>query len=60
LLQGLPAESLVGGAQVAGVSAHALGAGYMSFFVYSFVLGLLAIALAFLVARQTRATAGAP
>ncbi len=60
LLEGLPPESLAGGAQVAGVSAHALGAGYMSFFVYSFLLGLLAITLAFLVVRQTRATAGAP
>ena len=53
LLQGLPAQSLAGGAEVAGVSAAALGAGYMSYFLYSFGLGVVAITLAFLVVRGT-------
>jgi PAT family beta-lactamase induction signal transducer AmpG len=53
LLSGLPPQSLAGGAEVAGVSAAALGAGYMSFFLYSFALGLVAIGLAFVVVRES-------
>lgn len=53
LLGGLPPQSLAGGAEVAGVSAAALGAGYMSFFLYSFTLGLVAIGLAFVVVKRS-------
>jgi hypothetical protein len=35
------------------VSARALGAGYITFFIYSFGIGLLAVAVTFLVARRT-------
>jgi len=54
LLSALPPQSLAGGAELAGVSAAALGAGYMSFFLYSFALGLIAIALAFVVVRAQK------
>lgn len=55
LVAGLPSGSLVEGAAVAGVSPAALGAGYITFFIYSFGLGLLAIVLAFMVmVRQSR------
>src|SRR5690606_10760487 len=51
----LPAGSLAEGAAVAGVSPAGLGAGYITFFIYSFALGLLAIVLAFMVVvRQSR------
>lgn len=57
---GLPSGSLAEGAAVAGVSPAALGAGYITFFIYSFALGLLAISLAFMVAvRQSRLQAPA-
>jgi len=57
---GLPSGSLAEGAAVAGVSPTALGAGYITFFIYSFALGLLAIALAFMVmVRQSRLQAPA-
>lgn len=47
----LPPESLAQGAATAGVSPAALGAGYATFFIYSIVIGLVAIVLAFIVAR---------
>ncbi len=50
----LPPESLATGAATAGVSPAALGAGYATFFMYSFAIGLVAIALAFMVARRQR------
>lgn len=50
----LPAQSLANGAAAAGVSPAALGAGYVSFFIYSVVLGVLAIVLAFSVASRQR------
>lgn len=48
----LPPETLTTGAQVAGVSPAALGAGYTTFFLYSVVIGLVAIVLAFRVAAR--------
>lgn len=48
----LPAGTLTNGAQLAGVSPAALGAGYTTFFLYSVAIGLLAIALAFRVAAR--------
>jgi PAT family beta-lactamase induction signal transducer AmpG len=48
----LPPETLATGAQVAGVSPAALGAGYTTFFLYSVVIGLVAIVLAFRVAAR--------
>lgn len=48
----LPPETLANGAQMAGVSPAALGAGYTTFFLYSVVIGLVAIWLAFRVASR--------
>ncbi len=50
----LPAGSLVSGAAAAGVTPAALGAGYVTFFIYSVALGLVAIVLAFVVAARQR------
>jgi PAT family beta-lactamase induction signal transducer AmpG len=55
LVANLPAESLANGAVKAGVTPAALGAGYIAFFVYSFGLGLIGVALTILVvARRPR------
>ncbi|MDP8917249.1 MAG: MFS transporter [Pseudomonadota bacterium] len=52
---GLPADALVEGAKTAQVTPAALGAGYFTFFIYSAVIGIAAIALTFVVvARQQR------
>jgi MFS transporter, PAT family, beta-lactamase induction signal transducer AmpG len=51
----LPAGSLVEGAATSGVTPAALGAGYVVFFLYSTVIGVFAIALAFVVARKQTA-----
>jgi PAT family beta-lactamase induction signal transducer AmpG len=48
----LPPETLAKGAETAKVTAHALGAGYMVFFLYSTVIGIFGIALAFFVAPR--------
>ncbi|WP_051257100.1 AmpG family muropeptide MFS transporter [Brevundimonas aveniformis] len=48
----LPEGSLVAGAQTSGVSPAGLGAGYVTFFIYSTVLGVFAILLAFYVAKR--------
>jgi PAT family beta-lactamase induction signal transducer AmpG len=48
----LPPETLANGAQMAGVSPAALGAGYTTFFLYSVVIGLFAVGLAFRVAAR--------
>lgn len=48
----LPPQSLASGAETAGVSPAALGAGYTTFFLYSVVIGLIAIILAFKVAAR--------
>ncbi|MBL0947913.1 MFS transporter [Brevundimonas sp.] len=49
---GLPQGSLVEGAATAGVSAPSLGAGYVTFFLYSVLIGVFAIGLAFIVAKR--------
>lgn len=48
----LPEGSLAAGAATAGVSPAALGAGYTTFFLYSVVIGVIAIILAFKVAAR--------
>jgi PAT family beta-lactamase induction signal transducer AmpG len=50
----LPDGSLGRGAEIAGVTPASLGAGYVTFFLYSIALGGVAIVLAFIVARQSR------
>ena len=55
LFNNLPPESLTGAGAKLGVSAQSMGAGYMAFFIYSAVIGILAIALSFWVSiRQPR------
>ena len=68
----MPEGSLVEGAAKSGVSVAGLGAGYFTFFLYSTVIGVFAILLAFYVAkrqpaavaawkaREAEAAAGAP
>ncbi|MCS6626220.1 MFS transporter [Roseibacterium beibuensis] len=48
----LPDGSLVEGAAKSGVSVAGLGAGYFTFFLYSTVIGIFAILLAFYVAKR--------
>lgn len=55
LFANLPAGSLVQGAATSGVTPAALGAGYVVFFLYSTVIGVFAIILAFVVARKQTA-----
>ena len=55
LFSRLPEGSLVQGAATSGVSPAALGAGYVVFFLYSTVIGIFAIVLAFVVARKQTA-----
>ena len=55
LFSGLPAGSLVQGAATSGVTPAALGAGYVVFFLYSTVIGVFAIVLAFIVAAKQTA-----
>jgi len=52
LFANLPAGSLAQGAATSGVTPAALGAGYVVFFLYSTLIGVFAIALAFVVARK--------
>jgi len=52
LFSGLPAGSLVDGAATSGVTPAALGAGYVVFFLYSTIIGVFAVVLAFVVARK--------
>ncbi len=52
LFTGLPEGSLVEGAAKSGVTAQGLGAGYFTFFLYSTVIGVFAILLAFYVAKR--------
>jgi len=52
LFANLPQGSLVEGAAKSGVSIAGLGAGYMTFFFYSALIGIFAIALAFYVAPR--------
>lgn len=55
LFANLPAGSLVQGAATSGVTPAALGAGYIVFFLYSTVIGVFAIILAFVVAAKQTA-----
>jgi PAT family beta-lactamase induction signal transducer AmpG len=55
LFSRLPAGSLVEGAATSGVTPAALGAGYVVFFLYSTVIGIFAIVLAFIVAAKQTA-----
>jgi PAT family beta-lactamase induction signal transducer AmpG len=58
LFAGLPPASFATGAADLGVSAAALGAGYMVFFGYSCLIGLAALVLALIIGgRQARAVA---
>ncbi|WP_312219665.1 AmpG family muropeptide MFS transporter [Brevundimonas sp.] len=52
LFHALPPESLVVGAAKSGVTPAGLGAGYVTFFLYSTVIGVFAIVLAFYVAPR--------
>ncbi|MFZ5668200.1 MAG: AmpG family muropeptide MFS transporter [Pseudomonadota bacterium] len=59
LFDRLPPESLAGAGQKIGVSAQAMGAGYLTFFIYSAVIGTASIVLCFWVAvRQPKVMAG--
>jgi PAT family beta-lactamase induction signal transducer AmpG len=55
MFAGLPEGSLASGAEIAGVSPVSLGAGYATFFLYSMVIGAVAIVLAFMIARRQKA-----
>ena len=53
-------ESLVSGAQKANVTPAALGAGYFTFFLYSSLIGVLAVVLTFMVVRRQAPKASEP
>jgi PAT family beta-lactamase induction signal transducer AmpG len=53
LFAGLPSQTFASAVEKSGVSAAALGSGYLVFFVYSAALGLAGIVLAFMVAART-------
>jgi MFS transporter, PAT family, beta-lactamase induction signal transducer AmpG len=59
LFSGLTPESLVGGAAKSGVTPAGLGAGYVTFFLYSTVIGVFAVLLAFYVAKRQPAVIAA-
>jgi PAT family beta-lactamase induction signal transducer AmpG len=50
----LPPESFAGALEKSGVSPTALAAGYSVFFIYSTVIGVFAIVLAFMVAKKEK------
>ena len=52
LFSNLPANSLTSGALTSGVTPAGLGAGYFAFFLYSTLIGVFAIVLAFYVAKR--------
>ena len=54
LFSGLPAGALTEGAAKTGVTPAALGSGYVTFFLYSTVIGVAAIVQAFVVAARQR------
>lgn len=61
LFAGLPPEAYAGAAEKSGVTPAALGSGYVVFFLYSTVIGIAAIVLAFMVAaRQPKPAVTAP
>jgi PAT family beta-lactamase induction signal transducer AmpG len=59
LFGNLPAGSLARGAEIAGVTPASLGAGYVTFFLYSVAIGAVAVVLAMIIARRARALAAA-
>jgi PAT family beta-lactamase induction signal transducer AmpG len=48
----LPEGALAKGAEIAGVTPASFGAGYASFFLYSVAIGVVAVVLAFMIARR--------
>jgi PAT family beta-lactamase induction signal transducer AmpG len=52
LFASMTPESLVSGATKVGVTPAALGAGYFTFFLYSSLIGVVAVVLTFMVARR--------
>jgi len=52
LFVGMAPETFAAGAATAKVTPAALGAGYVAFFFYSFVIGVFAVVLAFVVAAR--------
>ncbi|WP_029418300.1 AmpG family muropeptide MFS transporter [Brevundimonas bacteroides] len=54
MFESLPEGALVKGAEIAEVTPASLGAGYAAFFAYSVVIGVIAVFLAFLVARRQK------
>lgn len=59
LFSGMTPESLVSGAAKSGVTPAGLGAGYVTFFLYSTVIGVFAVVLAFYVAKRQPAVMAA-
>jgi PAT family beta-lactamase induction signal transducer AmpG len=57
LFANLPPTALAEGAAKTGVTPAALGSGYVTFFIYSTVIGVAAIILAFIVAAKQRGLA---
>src|SRR5690606_33000508 len=55
LLARVTSDAYVTGAATAKVAPAALGAGYIAFFIYSALIGVVAIVLVFIVAARTRA-----
>ena len=53
LFASLPKEAFASALEKSHVSAQALGAGYVAFFVYSAALGILGVVLSFMVAART-------
>ena len=58
LFAGLPPESFAGALERSGVSPAALGSGYVLFFTYSALIGLLPVVLALMVLRRGDPHAG--
>lgn len=52
MFAGLPEGALAKGAEIAGVTPTSLGAGYATFFTYSVIIGVVAVVLAFMIARR--------
>lgn len=59
LFASMTPESLVSGAAKSGVTPAGLGAGYVTFFLYSTVIGVFAVLLAFYVAKRQPAVMAA-
>jgi PAT family beta-lactamase induction signal transducer AmpG len=51
----IPPEAMAKGAAAIDVSSASLGAGYMSFFIYTFLVGLVAMALTWVLVRRKAA-----